>query len=264
MKAKFILAIPHTFKISLFTAFLLCSTVIFGQGNSLVEIEDLSLRFIFISNTDEINIVTDFSKHRTIGLFLDSHEKFDLIRICNGSPFNVWLNSRLFFTNQLCMELTKSDLFRLTNSDSVYLAFNTDGNFKSVNASIMDNDFDRTIITNPIGIRDRNVPNSLFIVINLLLILLLGGIKYYIPSLYRDLFRISVFRISTFIDKGNEFDLSIVALSLLLSFLSGFCFWYINDFSNLNYLSNFSRDLLQWFGYSSPGSLNLSSSNFWT
>ena len=206
MKARFILVISHYFRRNFFIAGILCSLNIFAQEN-LIEIEDLSIRFISVSKTDEINIISDFSKHRTIGLFLESHEDFDVIKVCNGNPFNVWLNSRLFFTNQLCLELTKLDLFKLTNSDSVYVALNTNGNFKSINASMLDNDFDQTIITNPIGVREHNLENSLFIVINLLLILLMGTIKYYLPSLYRDLFRISFFRKSA-AENYNEFDLS--------------------------------------------------------
>ncbi len=251
MTLKYISVLHHisSTRIFAFVSSLLFSYYTFGQDD-LIEKEDLSIRFISVSTSNDINIVTDFFAHKNIGLFLDSQEDYDVIKICNGDPFNVWLNSRLHFTNLLCLEMTKTDLLQITKSDSIYLALSTDGDFRSISAILFDNDFDRTIISNPIEPRVGPDLNSLFIIVFLVQVLLVGYLKYYLPATFDDLFKVSIFRKSTSTERTNEFDLTLVILSVILSSLSGFAFWYINDFSNPNYYGDLNMSLLGWLGYS--------------
>ncbi len=249
MRLKSILDTLPIFKIPVVALCFLYSGVQAQESNSFAQKDDLTLRFISVSPEGNASMVSDYSNFSTLGFFIRKTENFDIMKICNGDFFNVWFNSRLYFTDQTCLELGKDDIFQKVESDSVYIVINTDGDFNELEAETLTNDFDRAIIYYPINSRYSDESRSTLITISLSLILIFGLLKYYLYAFFSDLFKASLFRRISSRERTDEFDQNILIGSLILSLAGSYCYWYVNDLSNPAFNMDYLPSILRWLLY---------------
>ncbi len=149
---------------------------------ALAQEDEKSIDNWFVIKDNRIKPVTSMTEQSLVNLNLNDYLASDTIKICHGSPIDVWINNKLHFRGlpQGCDKFRILDLQNLAGKDSVILSVSYD-RFTQLSASLLmpANRADDLPI-----LRDKNQHRiSEFYLQALLIILIIAAIlKYAFPA----------------------------------------------------------------------------------
>ena len=197
--------------------------VVRAQNESLVIVEDLSLRFLQLDRADELVLTTDIKASSTIGFYVSANESFDKITICDSVPFSVWIEGLLVQQNSQCFERSRQQLFENRRAETLFITLVSSSNFNSLKADLLASDSRFMELRNLPTDREIHHFQEWLIISLLILGFSAGLIRIFMPSLFQLLFGFgsSPSRQNEF---AVEFSFESLVGSLFVSLLVGFIY----------------------------------------
>jgi hypothetical protein len=162
-----------------------------AQSDSLVVVEDLSLRLLQLDKSDELVLNTDISESGVLGFYVEMAEPFDQLKLCGSVPFSVWLDGRLIVSQSKCVAFEKASLFA-EEKNAIFFTIVSDKQFSNLQAMLLSfRSYDFELTNLPTERKTHDFQEWLIIA---LLIISLGAgiIKLLSPALFKLLFTVNL------------------------------------------------------------------------
>ena len=160
----------------------LCFLLLGSALMSHAKVDEKSIDNWFVIKENRMKPVTSLTEHSLVNLNLHDYSASDTIKLCHGSPVDIWINNKLYF-RQLpkgCDKFKVLDLQEMVGSDSLIISVAYD-RFAQLSASLLvpSNESENKAV-----LRDKNPERiSEFYLQAVLIILIIAAIlKYVFPT----------------------------------------------------------------------------------
>ncbi len=212
-----------------------------GQADTIV-VRDYTSIFITTDQNGSTRPVTDYSKINKAGFFLNEVPNGTL-KICNDQELFAWVDGRLILNTSGCVFIDPEELFKHSDSDSIFFSFNASPRFENFRCELVIFE-NLKVVTEEVS-KSRQVRNSFHEFCIIVILVLLLGLGLFAGAFQS---RLNFFISRTFSLKAsayqftntNFFGRANVAMIVLICLTASFEIIYVDQKINSEFLKPLS------------------------